>query len=303
MQHTMTQTDAPGLAAGYDDTPSTFAPVVAPVPQLPMATACQPMEQQWSSGVAAANTLHAYIGQQADAARAAARNHLFGALSLGCLLTRMKAAAASNGVPIAALFSDFNGNPGARAAASKLTAGVLFNFTSRTARNYVKLYDEHAGRIAAASTPEEASRLLADHAAALVAGAYGENAAAEIAQLWLPYVTADNLRQAYLELAPARPAANIAEEAAKVQDEQPKEGFADWEAQRAKLCTDFGGLFANLDTLIGSSSNMHSQDREAMADKLEAAARRLRATKTQRNLPGLEASAQQASTINPAAAQ
>ncbi len=303
MQHTMTQTDTPGLAAGYDDTPSTFAPVVAPVAGLPMATACQPMEQQWSSGVAAANTLHAYIGQQAEAARNAARNHLFGALSLGCLLNRMRAAAASNGVPIAALFSDFNGNAGARAAAQKLTGGVLFNFTSRTARNYVKLYDEHAGRIAAASTPEEARRLLSDHAAALVAGAYGENAAAEIEQLWLPYVTADNLRQAYLELAPARPAANIAEEAAKVQDEQPQEGFTDWEAQRAKLCTDFGGLFANLDTLIGNSSNMHSQDREAMADKLEAAARRLRATKTQRILPGLESSAQQANTVNPAAAQ
>lgn len=283
---TMTLTDT-GLAPGYDDAPATFAPAASlPPAALPRDGMAPGGNRELAAAVQQANLLHGEMRRQEETARQAAKRHLFATLSLGCVLQRLAQLCTASGIAVKALYPDFKGAGHTRAAALKLTGGLSIGFTYATGNKYTKLYKEMARRMELGMTPEQAKRVLADHAACLMSGAYDDPAAA-IEGLWGPYVTAESVRQAYLELAPCRPAMTVGE-ALDAATPQPEAGFASWEAQRARLCQQFGGFYSSLDTYIERMSMYTtSADREAQADQLEKAARRLRAMKTQQDLPGL----------------
>jgi len=278
--NSMTLTDT-GLAPGYDDAPATFGAVGALAGPLPGS----------GGGVAAAvrqaNALHGEMLRLQEHARLAAKRHLFATLSLGCVLEGLARLCLQARVSVKALYPNFKGPERARAAALELAGGVAVGFSYVTGNKYIKLYKEMRRRMELGMTHEQAERMLADHVACLLGGAY-EDPAAAIEQLWGPYVTADGVRQAYLELAPRRPAMTIGE--AMEEAAAPATGavFASWEAQRARLCQQFGGFYSSLDTYIERMSMYTTPaDREAQAAQLEEAARRLRAMKTQPGLPGL----------------
>lgn len=279
----ITLTDT-GLAPGYDDAPATFGAVGALAGPLP---GCGCAASELAAAVRQANALHGGMLRLEATAREAARRHLFATLSLGCVLHGLARLCAGAGVAAKALFAGYKGAEGKRAAALELAGGAGVGFSYATGNRYMKLYKEMARRMEAGMTHEQAERLLADHAACLMHGAY-EDPEAALEGMWGPYVTAESVRQAYLELAPRRPAMTIGEAMGAAAGAAAGAGFASWEEQRARLCQQFGGFYASLDTYIERMSMYTTPaDREAQAEQLEAAARRLRAMKTQLGLPGL----------------
>lgn len=233
-------------------------------------------------------TLHGVMTQAVTDARRAAFVHLMATLNLACVLRTINQQASRDGVAVLALYKGYKGNPSAQKHALKITGGAAIPFTYKTARNYIKMLEcvETRMQQQGGMTTAQVVQVLCDHAAALTSGAYDDPMAAT-ESLWAPFLTAGSLREAYLELAPAKPAPPTLSE---VLDDtfDAHTPFASWEEQRAKIVSDFGGLWSSLDTFVEEFSRYTtSADREAQASKLEDAARRLRAMKTQPDLPGI----------------
>lgn len=237
-----------------------------------------------ASGVDMACRMAERMTAAADTARRAAREHLLLSISMGCLLESLKQRCKRDGVNYTALFNGAK-EGAARKKALAAAGGKGFPFTYRTAANYVNVFQDVYSRILSAGqvTEEELGRMLADHAARLI---LGEAGAGDAAYLWGPYVSADNLRQAYLELAPERPAPTLGERLDEA--EATPAPMATWEEQRARICTEFGGFYSQLDSYIAEFARYTTAaDRIAQAEQLEEAARRLRAMKTQAEFPAL----------------
>lgn len=231
---------------------------------------------------------HGIMTNAAHAAREAARVHLLATLNLACLLRDLQQQARLNGIPAVAPYKGNKCKPEDQARAMELAGGTLLPFTYKTSRTYIKVLEGVEDRMQqqGGMTPAECVQVLREHAANLLSGAYDDPNESSSA-LWTPYLTADSLRQAYLELAPAKPAAPTLSEVLDDTVDAPTP-FASWEEQRAKIVSDFGGLWCSLDTFVEEFSRYTtSADREAQASKLEDAARRLRAMKTQPDLPGI----------------
>lgn len=231
---------------------------------------------------------HGIMTNAEHAAREAARVHLMATLNLACLLRDLQQQARLNRIPAAALYKGNKCTPEDQARAAEITGGNLLPFTYKTGRNYCKVLEAVENRMMqqGGMTPADITQIIGQHSANLLTGAY-DNPNESTAELWTPYLTADSLRQAYLELAPAKPAAPTLSEVLDDTVDAPTP-FASWEEQRAKIVSDFGGLWSSLDTFVEEFSRYTtSADREAQASKLEDAARRLRAMKTQPDLPGI----------------
>ncbi len=230
---------------------------------------------------------HGIMTNAAHAAREAARVHLLATLNLACLLRDLQKQARIARIPVAALYQGNKCKAEEQSRAAELTGGNLLPFTYRTGRNYIKVLEGVEDRMQKGGMPPaECVQVLREHAANLLSGAYDDPNESSSA-LWTPYLTADSLRQAYLELAPAKPEAPTLSEVLDDTVDAPTP-FASWEEQRAKIVSDFGGLWSSLDTFVEEFSRYTtSADREAQASKLEDAARRLRAMKTQPDLPGI----------------
>lgn len=268
-----------GLTAGYEAAPATFEVALPPVGL--------PVGGRLAEGVRLVNGLHAEVGRLGEGARQAAKRHLFASLSLGCVLARLTGMCRAAGVQVKALFADFKGSATARAGALRLTGGRGMVFTYRTGRNYVRLYEEMRRRMELGMEPGEVRRVLEEHASRLLAGGY-EDVQGAMEGLWGPFVSAEGVRQAYLELAPRREAASVGEVLEAALERQRQEGAEarpggpSWEARRVRLCQRFGGFFSSLDAYIERMSMFTtSADREAQAAQLEEAARRLRAMRSQ----------------------
>lgn len=231
-----------------------------------------------AAAVGTANNLVHNLDVLARTVRESARQHLLQSISLGYLLSNLQLECARKRVNFTALFADAKDDT-KRKDALAAVGGCGLDITYRTANNYVKVYQATYTRmLASGGSEQEAARMLADHAAALSNGQQGAE------EFWAQFVTANSLRQAYLELAPAKPQPTLGETLDNAA-QQPSP-FATWEDQRASLCTKFGGMFASLDTYISSMSRYTTEaDRLAQADQLEEAAKRLRAMKTQPDLP------------------
>lgn len=297
MNKDMTMTDnGTGLDENYDAESAPFSPAIMPakaerlevvaVDGVPARRA----DSMLAQGVSQACAMADAMGRQADAARRAARAHLVLTLSLGCLLENIRQYCKRAGVNYTSLFSD--AKPGkvrddARAAAG----GCGFNFTYRTSRNYVNAFlHVHAKMLEDGMSEATLGRMMTAHAARLAEGALE---AADAETLWGPYVSAGNLRQAYLELAPEKPAPTLGERLDEA--EATPATMATWEDQRSRLCSEFGGWFATLDDYIATMSRYTNKaDRIAQAEQLEDAARRLRAMETQPELPGVTANREEA---------
>ena len=230
---------------------------------------------------------HGIMTNADHTAREAARVHLLATLNLACLLRDLQQQARLNGISAVALYKGNKCKPDDQARAMELAGGNLLPFTYRTGRNYIKVLEGVEDRMQKGGMPPaECVQVLREHAANLLSGAYDDPNESSSA-LWTPYLTADSLRQAYLELAPAKPEAPTLSEVLDDTVDAPTP-FASWEEQRAKIVSDFGGLWSSLDTFVEEFSRYTtSADREAQASKLEDAARRLRAMKTQPDLPGI----------------
>lgn len=209
-------------------------------------------------------------------------------LNLACLLRKLQQQARINHIPAISLYQGNKCKAEEQSRAAELTGGTLLPFSYRTARTYIKVLEcvETRMQQQGGMTPAECVQVLSAHVANMLSGSYDDPDAATEA-LWSPYLTADSLRQAYLELAPAKPEAPTLSEVLDDTVDAPTP-FASWEEQRAKIVSDFGGLWCSLDTFVEEFSRYTtSADREAQASKLEDAARRLRAMKTQPDLPGI----------------
>lgn len=234
-----------------------------------------------AEAVGVANEIAANLDKLANTVREGARQHLLQSISLGCLLDKLAQECARKRVNYTALFADAK-DGAKRKAALEAVGGHGLNITYRTANNYCKLFKGAFTRMIASGehSREELNRLIQDHAASIASGH-------DCGELWAPFVTANSLRQAYLELAPTQPRLSLGETLDNAA-QQPAP-FASWEEQRASLCSKFGGWFATLDTYISDMSRYTTEaDRLAQADQLEEAAKKLRAMKTQPDLPAIE---------------
>lgn len=272
------QTAAPVLKDDYAEKP-TFPNRITITPEVVDDT--ELADNSLAAAVGTANHLVQNLDMLARTVREGARLHLMQSIDLGYLLSNLQQECARKRVNFTALFSDAK-DDAKRKAALAAVGGEGISITYRTAANYVKVYQgTYARMLASGCSEQEAARMLADHAAAMTSGQKGAE------EFWAQYVTANSLRQAYLDLAPAKPQPSLGmmlDNAAK----QPAT-FASWEAQRESLCTKFGGMFASLETYISSMSRYTTEaDRIAQADQLEEAAKRLRAMKTQPDLTAVQ---------------
>lgn len=217
-----------------------------------------------------------------SASRAALLEHL----NLGLQLQRLTQQAAANNITVGALYTDYKGNAKAREHAMQLCGGLSIPFSYTTGRKCVNLYFDMQKRMVEGGMNEaEARRLLADHAAKLSAGEYSDPLQASEA-VYGNYLTAGTLRQAYLELAPAKAAPTPGEVLDEAAAAAPAP--ATWQEQRVKLLSDFGGIFTTLQTYVGQhAAYISKSDRCQLADQLEAEAKRLRSMQTQEDIPGL----------------
>lgn len=234
-----------------------------------------------ADAVSAANNLAANLDKLANCVLENTRQHLLQSISLGYLLDNLQQECGRKRVNFTALFSNSKDDD-KRKKALAAVGGQGFSFTYQAANKKVQLFRGVRERMVQAGgmTEQEVQRMISDHAAQL---AFGE----DIGALWAPYLTSTSLRQAYLELAPAKPQPTLGNTLDNaVQQPSP---FADWEAQRANLCTRFGGIFSNLDLYITDMSRYTKpEDRIAQAEQLEDAAKKLRSMKTQYDLPGVD---------------
>lgn len=233
-----------------------------------------------ADAVSVANSLADNLDKLANSVREGARQHLMQSISLGCLLDKLQQECFKKRVNFTALFADAK-DDAKRKAALEAVGGHGLNMTYRTGNNYNKLFKGVYTRMISSGdkSREELDRILQDHAAGLASGE-------DMGALWAPYVTSSSLRQAYLELAPEQPRLTLGETLDNAA--QKPAPFASWEEQRANLCAKFGGIFSNLDTYIAEMSRYTTpEDRLAQAEQLEDAAKKLRATKTQPDLPAI----------------
>ena len=234
-----------------------------------------------ANAVSAANNLAANLDKLANCVLENTRQHLLQSISLGYLLDNLQQECGRKRVNFTALFSNSKDDD-KRKRALAAVGGQGFSFTYQSANKKLQLFRGVRERMVQAGgmTEQEVQRMISDHAAQL---AFGE----DIGALWAPYLTSTSLRQAYLELAPAKPQPTLGSTLDNAA--QKPAAFASWEEQRASLCSKFGGLFATLDTYISDMSRyVKPEDRLAQADQLEEAAKKLRAMKTQPDLPAIE---------------
>jgi hypothetical protein len=96
-----------------------------------------PIETRVALDVSEANRLHRYAQAQAEMAACAGRNAVTAGLKLGKLLVELKAATAHG--EWGGLFGE---------ASPNVTHGLHFNFTRKTANQYMRCYKTAAGRLA-----------------------------------------------------------------------------------------------------------------------------------------------------------
>lgn len=231
------------------------------------------------------NRSHANAERMREAVISASRVALLEHINLGLHLQRLTQLAASRGLAVGALYADYRGNENAREHALKLCGGLSIPFSYATGRKCIALYQEMRRRMVEGGMNEaEARRVLADHAARLSAGDYSDPINAS-ERVFGNYLTASTLRQAYLELAPSKPAPTPGEVLDAAAAAPPP---ASWNEQRAKVMADFGGIFSSLNTCVTRfAAYISTQDRFALADQLELEAKRLRGMQTQEDIPGL----------------
>lgn len=280
---TYQKTEEGDLPESYED--ATFATHAAPVAVEVVEEETTLVNTGLADMVREICRSHENAEKMREAVITAACAALLEHLNLGLQLQRLTQQAAGQ-IAVAALYSDYKGNPKAREIAVKICGGQSIPFTYATGRKCVNLYLDMKQRMVAGGMNEaEARRILGDHAARLAAGDYGDPLLAS-ENLYSPYLTATTLRQAYLELAPAKPAPTPGEVLDEAAAAAPAP--ATWQEQRVKLLADFGGMFDTLATYVTQhASYISTADREQLADRLEEEAKRLRAMKTQGDIPGL----------------
>ena len=261
------------------------APTFAPTMSL-AAPACAP-------GDAAAPLMQlVQLANNANSSRAAAeealvragRAHLAYSCLVGACVQQVYQLAAAKGVGIKTLFKNYY-KAGTKAV--KLAGGCSFNFTYEHGNKCRKVFEGVRTHMIQGGgyTPERLERVIAEHVQALMAGAFGED---DSLRLFGPFLTADSMRQELLNLFPPAPPTAGEKVSAEVDNGQPL--FVGWEAQRAHHKTEFLGYLSCIDTYIDRVCMYTTDaDREEQAQRLEQAARRLRAAKTQPDLPDLSA--------------
>jgi len=230
------------------------------------------------------------LANRADARRDAAerelvragRAHLAYSCLTGACVQQAYALAAAQGANIKPLFANCYKK---ESRAARLAGGAAFAFSYEHGNRCRKTYAGIRERMLAGggySSPEQLDRIISEHVQALVAGAYGEN---DSLALFGPYLSAESMRQELLGLFPApppQPGEIIRAETAKALPA----ATADWEAQRATKKTEFLGYLSCIDAYVERACMYTTDaDREAQARRLEQAARRLRAARTQYDLP------------------
>lgn len=190
--------------------------------------------------------------------------------------------AAKHGFPVKALFADFSGSS---RKVTQHSGGKRFSFTYAHGNSCRKLYLGIYARMVDAGQQDKDTldRIIADHVAAIVAGAANS---VGFAQLFVPYIEAQTMRQQLLLLypQPAPTAAEVVQPAAAAADlaETPAEKLT---RLRAEKLEEFNGYLTVLDNYLNSCvMYVPEEDRIAQAEKLEQAARELR---TMKPLPGL----------------
>ena len=269
------------LAASYDDEP-TFAPTTAAADALSILPAPVSAGAPLARLVTLANTANQSRTNAEAALVKAGRAHLAFSCLVGACVEAVYQQACKNGVSIKPLFRNYYKE---KSRAAKLAGGCVFEFTYEHGNKCRKTYNGIRARMLSDGgyTPESLERVIAEHIDALIAGAYGED---DSLQLFGPFLSTDSLRQEMLSLFP-QPAPTAGETvSAEVANGQPQ--FVGWDAQREHHKTEFLGYLTCIDTYINNMCMFTTkEDREEQAQRLELAARRLRAAKTQPNLPGL----------------
>ena len=242
---------------------------------------------------AAAPLMHlVQLANTANTSRAAAeeelvragRAHLAYSCLVGACVQQVYQLASANGVSIKTLFKNYY-KEGTKAV--KLAGGCSFSFTYEHGNKCRKVFEGVRSRMLqdGGYTPERLERVISEHVQALIAGAYGD---VDSLRLFGPFLTADSMRQELLNLFPPAPPTAGEKVSEEVANGQPL--FTGWEAQRAHHKTEFLGFLSCIDTYIDNVCMYTTDaDREEQAQRLEQAARRLRAAHTQPDLPGLPA--------------
>ena len=294
MTNAITNETAGGLATSYaEPTFATPMPIGLPT-AMPacLGVAIEQCETQ-SRMNAAAPLMHlVQLANTANTSRAAAeeelvragRAHLAYSCLVGACVQQVYQLASANGVSIKTLFKNYY-KEGTKAV--KLAGGCSFSFTYEHGNKCRKVFEGVRARMLqdGGYTPERLERVIAEHVQALIAGAYGD---VDSLRLFGPFLTADSMRQELLNLFPPAPPTAGEKVSEEVANGQPL--FTGWEAQRAHHKTEFLGFLSCIDTYIDNVCMYTTDaDREEQAQRLEQAARRLRAAHTQPDLPGLPA--------------
>ncbi len=292
MTNAITNETAGGLATSYaEPTFATPMPIGLPT-AMPacLGVASEQCETQ-SRMNAAAPLMHlVQLANTANTSRAAAeeelvragRAHLAYSCLVGACVQQVYQLASANGVSIKTLFKNYY-KEGTKAV--KLAGGCSFSFTYEHGNKCRKVYEGVRARMLqdGGYTPERLERVIGEHVQALIAGAYGD---VDSLRLFGPFLTADSMRQELLNLFPPTPPTAGEKVSEEVANGQPL--FTGWEAQRAHHKTEFLGFLSCIDTYIDQACMYTTDaDREEQAQRLEQAARRLRAAHTQPDLPGL----------------
>lgn len=292
-----TNTDNTGLADDYAE-PSTFAPTANvqraaenAAPWVGVESAAQAetrsplVSTALRESVLLCGTLHGVMNRACQDARRAAFVHLMATLNLACVLRSLQQQASVQQIPVMALYKNYRGNADSLQHAMQLTGGAILPFTYQTARNYIKVLEnvEKRMQLEGGMTSAQVVQVLCDHSAALTSGAYDDPEAAT-ESLWAPFLTAGSLREAYLELAPAKPQLSLADTID--QAEATTSAPDDFETIRALFLSKCGGYFDKLDSYLADTApRVRKEDREMVASKLEEAAKKLRNMSTMPVLP------------------
>lgn len=279
MTNAITNETASGLATSYAE-PTFATPMPIELPTAMPVNAAAPLMHL----VQLANTANTSRAAAEEELKRAGRAHLAYSCLVGACVQQVYQLASANGVSIKTLFKNYY-KEGTKAV--KLAGGCSFSFTYEHGNKCRKVFDGVRARMLQEGgyTPERLERIIAEHVQALMVGAFGE---VDSLRLFGPYLTADSMRQELLNLFPPTPPTVGEKVSAEVSNGQPL--FVGWEAQRAQHKTEFLGFLSCIDTYIDRVCMYTTDaDREEQAQRLEQAARRLRAAKTQPDLPDLSA--------------
>lgn len=265
-----------GLAVSYPA--ATFDDKLAR--EVDTATEFETTAPTLANAVKTANLSDTARLQAEQTVREAGKAHLAHCCMIGACVQQVYHLASVSGLGIKPLFKNYFKKD---ARAVKLAHGACFNFTYESGNKYRKLFLGIRERMLAngGMTEQAFERLISEHIQAMVTG---QDLGPQ--EIFGDFLSGDSLRQEMLALFPPAPPTPGEMIQAENNNATPA---TSWEAQRQQHKQDFAGYLACIDTYITRAcSYTTKEDREAQAQALEMAARRLRAAETQPNLPKLE---------------